>query len=370
LLAAASHWTTDGIPPNPRGWLMRTARLRMIDQYRSDAARRDRERAATLAEAAAADDLVSDSTDRDDSLALLLMCCHPSLTPASAIALTLRAFGGLTTAEVAAAFLVPDATMGQRISRAKSTIRASGVPFALPAPDDLPARVTQVLRVIYLLYNEAHTSTGASLTRVDLAVEAIRLARLTAVLLPDDAEVAGLLALLLLLDARRPARTTGGGDLVPLAEQDRSRWDREQIAEGTDLLDAAIGRGRVGEYQLQAAIAAIHDRAPSASETDWPQILALYELLERMTGSPVVTLNRAVAAAMVHGPTEGLQVMEGTVRRLGDHHRYHAVRAWLLEQDGDLDGAIESYRLAATRTTSLAEQRYLVMQGARLRAAR
>ncbi len=252
------------------------------------------------------DDPVTDTPDRDDSLALLLMCCHPSLTPASAIALTLRAVGGLTTTEVAAAFLVPDATMGQRISRAKSTIRASGIPFAVPAPGDLPARIEQVLRVIYLVYNQAHASIGGdSPTRVDLAAEAIRLARGAHELLPDDAEVAGLLALLLLLDARRPTRMTADGNLVPLAEQDRSRWNRGQIAEGTAILDAAIARGAVGEYQLQAAIAALHDRAPTAAETDWPQILALYGLLERMTGSPIVTLNRAVATRWSTGPRMG-----------------------------------------------------------------
>jgi len=279
--------------------------------------------------------------------------------------------GGLTTPEVAAAFLVPDATMGQRISRAKATIRASGLGFELPAPDELPARVEQVLRVIYLIYNEAHASTGgASLTRVDLAAEAIRLARGAHELLPDDAEVAGLLALLLLLDARRPARTTADGSLVPLAEQDRSLWNRGQISEGTAVLDAAIARGAIGEYQLQAAIAALHDRAPTAADTDWPQILALYGLLDRMTGSPVVALNRAVAVAMVDGPAEALRVLDGIAASLGDHHRCHSVRGWLLEQVGDRTGAIESYQVAAARTSSVAEQRYLVLQAARLRAAR
>jgi predicted RNA polymerase sigma factor len=307
--------------------------------------------------------------NEDDTLTLLFMCAHPTLTPASSIALTLRAVGGLTTAEIARAFLVPEATMAQRISRAKRTIKASGVPFGLPSPEDQPAAVRSVLHVLYLLFNEGYaSSSGHELQRVDLSAEAIRLARMAYGQLPDDPEVAGLLALMLLLDARRSARTDADGDLIPLAEQDRTLWDRASIAEGTALLNGAVAKGKVGEYQLQAAIAAIHDRAPRAEDTDWPQILSLYGLLERMTGNPVVTLNRAVAAAMVQGPSAGLAILDGMDGALAGNHRVEAVRAHLLEMAGDADAAREHYRVAAKLTTNLPEQRYLTAQAARLKA--
>jgi RNA polymerase sigma factor (sigma-70 family) len=360
LLAAATRWPRDGVPEEPRGWLIQTATRRMIDQWRREQARRQREAVAL--------ESPPEVSDGDDTLIVLFMCCHPALTPASAIALTLRAAGGLTTAEIASAFLVSDATMAQRISRAKQQIRASGVPFQMPAGNELLAARSAVLRVLYLIFNEGYaTSAGEELQRTDLSDEAIRLTRMMHGLLPEDAEVAGLLALMLLVDARRSARTDAGGDLVPLAEQDRGRWDRDRVAEGTALLDGAIGRGPAGEYQLQAAIAAVHDRAKRAADTDWPQILALYGLLEQLTGNPVVALNRAVAAAMVDGPAAGLTILDQLDERLAGHHRLDAVRAHLLEMSGDTESAVTHYRTAARRTTSLPEQRYLAMRAARLR---
>jgi predicted RNA polymerase sigma factor len=297
------------------------------------------------------------------------MCCHPALTPASAIALTLRAVGGLTTAEVANAFLVPEATMAQRISRAKARIKASGIPFRLPTADEQLVRIRTVLRVLYLIFNEGYaTSTGTDVHRADLSEEAIRLARLAHRDLPDDPEVAGVLALMLLIDARRPARARPNGELIPLADQDRSLWDRSRIAEGITLLHEAMSRGRVGEYQIQAAIAAIHDQTPHPDATDWPQILALYGLLDQVTGNPIVTLNRAVAAAMVDGPATGLALLDGVEQQLAGHYRLDVVRAHLLEMAGETQSAITHYRRAAARTTSLPEQRYLTAQAARLRA--
>lgn len=304
----------------------------------------------------------------DDTLTLLFMCAHPALTPASAIALTLRAVGGLTTAEIAKAFLVPESTMAQRISRAKRTIVASGVPFRLPSAADQPDALRLVLHVLYLVFNEGYaSSSGRELHRIDLSDEAIRLTSIVHEQLPDDPEIAGLLALMLLIDARRPARTNADGGLIPLAEQDRMLWDRELIAQATALLNRAVANGRVGEYQLQAAIAAIHDRAARAADTDWRQILALYGLLEQMTGNPVVTLNRAVAAAMVDGPAAGLAVLDTVDGSLTGHHRLEAVRAHLLEMAGDTDAALEHYRAAARLTTNLPEQRYLATKAARLR---
>ena len=309
-------------------------------------------------------------SDRDDTLIVLFMCCHPALTPASAIALTLRAVGGLTTAEIANAFLVGEATMAQRIARAKQQVKASGVPFRMPTPDELPARMRTALHVLYLIFNEGYaSSSGSDVHRAELSDEAIRLTRIVHVAFPDDGEVAGLLALMLLIDARRPARTDAAGELVPLAEQDRARWDRSRIVEGTALLDGVVGKGPVGEYQLQAAIAAVHDRAAHADETDWSQILALYGLLERMTGNPVVTLNRAVASAMADGPAAGLAVLDEVDERLSGHYRLDAVRAHLLELAGDTDAAFAHYRAAAARTTSLPEQRYLATRAARLRSS-
>jgi predicted RNA polymerase sigma factor len=298
---------------------------------------------------------------------VLFMCCHPALTPASAIALTLRAVGGLTTAEIANAFLVDEATMAQRISRAKQRIKASEVRFRMPTREEQPARVRSVLHVLYLIFNEGYASSaGSELLRAELSQEAIRLARMVRRMLPDDPEVAGLLALMLLIEARRPARADAEGELIPLPDQDRSLWDRTLIAEGVALLNRAVAGGAVGEYQLQAAIAAVHDQAPHAADTDWRQILALYGLLEQMTGNPVVTVNRAVAAAMADGPAAGLALLDSVDERLNGHYRVDAVRAHLLEMAGDTDAALEHYRAAARRTTSLPEQRYLARQAARL----
>jgi RNA polymerase sigma factor (sigma-70 family) len=364
LLAAATRWPRDGVPEEPRGWLLQTATRRMIDQWRSDRSRRDREERASLQETP------TDVSDQDDTLIVLFMCCHPVLTPASAIALTLRAVGGLTTAEIASAFLVDEATMAQRISRAKQRIKSSGVAFRMPTPEEQPARLRTVLHVLYLIFNEGYTSSsGRELHRAELSDEAIRLARMVQRMLPDDAEVAGLLALMLLIDARRPARTDAADELVPLADQDRSLWDQALISEGVSLLDNAMGSGPVGEYRLQAAIAAVHDRARTAEDTDWPQILGLYGLLERISDNPVVTLNRAVATAMAEGPSAGLAVLETVDERLAGHYRLHAVRAHLLEMAGDTQGALEHYRAAADRTTSLPEQRYLAKRAARLKQA-
>jgi predicted RNA polymerase sigma factor len=357
------RWPRDGVPEEPRGWLIQTATRRMIDQWRSDQSRRDRESLASQQEA-------PDVSDQDDTLIVLFMCCHPALTPASAIALTLRAVGGLTTAEIASAFLVGEATMAQRIARAKQQIKSSGVPFRMPTPDEQSARLRSVLHVLYLIFNEGYaSSTGHELHRTELSEEAIRLTRMVLRLLPDDAEVAGLLALMLLIDARRPARTNAAGELIPLAEQDRTLWDQTRIGEGTALLNCAVGMGSPGEYQLQAAIAAVHDRARQADDTEWPQILALYGLLEQMTGNPVVTLNRAVAAAMADGPSAGLAVLDTVAERLNGHYRLDAVRAHLLEMAGDTKAALAHYRAAANRTTNLPEQRYLAQRAARLKLA-
>ncbi len=366
LLAAATQWPAEGLPDNPTGWLIAVAARRVTDRLRREEARRRREVVAASGEPAEGPPPVP---DRDDSLMLLFLCCHPALTPASAIPLTLRAVGGLTTAEIARAFLVPEATMAQRISRAKQRIKASGTPFVLPTGEEWAERLRSVLHVLYLLFSEGYAaSTGARVARSELSGEAIRLTRMVHASLPDDPEVAGLLALMLLNEARRAARTGPGGELVPLAEPDRSRWDRTLISEGVALVSAALPKGAVGEYQLQAAIAAVHDEAETAEETDWPQILALYGLLERMTGNPMVTLNRAVAAAMVDGPMAGLALLEGLDERLAGHHRLDAVRAHLLEMDGDVEAAIAHYRIAAGRTTSVAERHYLLTRAARLTA--
>ncbi|WP_436496759.1 RNA polymerase sigma factor [Actinokineospora sp. HUAS TT18] len=351
LIAAAAQWDTP--PDNPRAWLIQVASRRYVDAWRSDEARRLRE------DRVSREPPPGDAVDQDDTLALLFLCCHPSLTPASAIALTLRAVGGLTTAEIAAAFLVPEATMAQRISRAKQKIK--GVPFA-PSADLAP-----VLHVLYLMFNEGYaTSSGATLVRTDLSSEAIRLTRAARAARPDHPELAGLLALMLLTDARRPARTAPDGTLIPLAEQDRSTWDEALIAEGSALITDVIARGSVGPYQLQAAIAALHDEAADTDTTDWPQILALYGLLERMTPNPMITLNRAIAASMVHGPLTGLSILESLDDQLKDHHRLHAVRAHLHERAGNLAEAAELYRTAARRTTSVQEQRYLTAKAAEL----
>ena len=300
--------------------------------------------------------------DRDDTLTLLFLCCHPALSPASQLALTLRAVGGLTTAQIAAAFLVPEATMAQRISRAKQTIKAGDVAFTLPPESERTERLGVVLHVLYLIFNEGYSTTsGPELQRAELTGEAIRLTRAVRELLPDDGEVAGLLALMLLTDARRAARVRSDGALVPLAEQDRTRWDRASIAEGVALISATLSHAPIGPYQLQAAIAAVHCEAARADDTDWGEIVMLYELLERIAPNPMVTLNRAVAIAMVHGPEAGLAVLEPLAGddRLARHHRLDAVRAHLHEMAGDIDAARSEYLSAARRTTSLPERRYL-----------
>jgi RNA polymerase sigma factor (sigma-70 family) len=374
MLAAFRQWPQEGIPENPRAWLIRVASRRMTDMVRSEIARRERETAMTTVEEPAieAKEDIEEDMDPEDSLVLLFMCCHPALSASSAIALTLRAVGGLTTAEIANAFLVPEATMAQRISRAKQSIKVSKVGFRLPAPQERKERLPTVLRVLYLIFSEGYASSvGAQLQRLDLAREAIRLTRGAKVLLPEDAEIAGLLALMLLTDARRTARAGPDGELIPLDKQDRSQWDRAEIAEGIELLTRALSKGAVGLYQLQAAIAAVHDEAARAEDTDWPQILALYELLERVSPNPMVTLNRAVAAAMVHGAARGLKLLEplDNDERLSGHYRLDAVRAHLFEMLGDFEKAIQHYRAAATGTTSLPEQNYLIAQAARLEEA-
>ena len=376
LLAASVQWPGEGMPINPRGWLIQVASRRMTDHLRRELARRRREalaaRQAGYQEEPALPAPGSEGeTGADDTLILLFMCSHPALTPPSAIALTLRAVGGLTTAEIANAFLVPEATMAQRISRAKQSIKASGVPFRLPTPQERAERLDAVLHVLYLVFNEGYTSSiGPSLQRSDLASEAIRLARAVHHLLPDDGEVAGLLALMLLTHARRRARTGPEGELIPLTEQDRTLWDRALIAEGDALITSTLSRGSIGSYQIQAAIAALHDEAPRAEDTDWPQILALYGLLKRMSDNPMVTLNHAIAAAMVHGARAGLTLLEALDAdpRLAGHYRLDAVRAHLFERAGDPEAALRHYRAAAARTTSLPERNYLTSQAARLSA--
>ncbi len=373
LLAAARQWPKDGLPRNPQGWLITVASRRLVDQWRGDQARRRRE--VTAAAMAGPDELAGPAPgeqhlpDTDDTLTLLFLCCHPALSPASQAALTLRAVGGLTTAQIASAFLAPETTMAQRISRAKQRIKATGIPFGMPLAAELPGRQQVVLQVLYLIFNEGYTATsGPDLQRIELAREAIRLTRAVHQLLPRDGEVTGLLALMLLTDARRPARTRPDGSLVPLAEQDRARWDSGAIREGVELVTGALARAPIGPYQVQAAIAAVHDEAPRAADTDWPQILALYELLERIAPNPMVTLNHAVAAAMVHGPQAGLDLLAvlDADERMARHHRLHAVRAHLLEMSGDLEAARAGYQLAARRATSLPEQRYLDARAARL----
>ena len=363
LLAAATQWPTEGRPDNPLGWLIRVASRRMADQYERDDARRRREDLAASWSQADANDV----RGQDDTLILTFMCCHPSLPPASAIPLTLRAVGGLTTREIASAFLVPEATMGQRITRAKAKIKSSGAQFRLPSTAERVERLRTVLHVLYLVFNEGYAaSSGPALARADLSGEAIRLTRLVHAALRDDPEVAGLLALMLLIEARRPARVGPAGELVPLAEQDRARWDRDLVAEGVALVTDALAKGAIGEYQLQAAINAVHDQAASPEDTNWSEILALYGLLERITGNPMVSLNRAVAVAMVHGPAAGLELLDGVADRLGDHHRLHSVRGHLYEMAGDRAAAVDEFRIAAAGTISVPERDYLVAQAARL----
>ncbi|MEN3534516.1 DUF6596 domain-containing protein [Microbispora sp. ZYX-F-249] len=364
VLAAAVQWPAEGMPDNPRGWLVTVASRRLIDQMRSDHARRERE-AAT-----AADVVPQDVPATDDTLVLLFLCCHPTLTPATQTALTLRAVGGLTTAEIARAFLVPEATMAARISRAKQRVKAAGGSFGLPDGAERAERLRVVLHVLYLIFNEGYTaSSGSELHRADLAREAIRLTRMVHAQLPGDGEVTGLLALMLLTHARREARTTAAGDLVPLAEQDRTKWDRRLIDEGVELVKASLAGPALGPYQLQAAIAATHADAAMPEETNWPQVHALYLILERIAPNPMVTLNRAIALAEIEGPAAGLALLstlDGDERMAG-HHRLLSVRAHLLEKTGDTAGAYEHYRRAAKATASIAEQRYLESRAGRLR---
>ncbi len=372
LIAAAAQWPRDGVPDNPLGWLVRLAQRRMIDHLRSEISRRNREALVAAETPLVVAPAMNEELGLggDDTLLLLFMCCHPALTPASAIALTLRAVGGLTTAQIATAFLMPEATMGQRISRAKQSIKASGVPFDLPDEDARLDRLSSVLHVLYLMFNEGYTaSSGESLQRPDLSTEAIRLMRAVHQLLPDNGDVAGLLALMLLTDARRAARTGLHGELIPLDEQDRTRWDRQAIAEGVALANLALSKGSVGEYQLQAAIAAVHDEAARPEDTDWPQILALYGMLKRMTDSPVVALNHAIATSMVQGPEAGLALLAllEDDERLRGSHRLAAARAHLLERAAEPDAAVNLYREAAAKTTSAPERDYLLMKAARLK---
>jgi RNA polymerase sigma factor (sigma-70 family) len=362
LLAAATQWPANDVPEHPVGWLIHVASRRLIDQLRSEGSRQERESAYERSGPEPS------GPDYDDTLVLMFMCAHPALTTSSAVALTLRAVGGLTTAEIARAFLVPEATMAQRISRAKQSIKQSAVPFAMPAGPEWSARLASVLHVLYLIFNEGYLAgSGDELARSDLSHEAIRLTRIVRLALPDDPEVAGLLALMLLTEARRPARVGAGGELIPLTEQDRARWDRALIAEGDALISEAWRKAAVGPYQVQAAIAALHDQAAHAGDTDWREILALYGLLERMTDNPMVSLSRAIAAAMADGPGAGLAYLRPLEEKLAGHHRLLAVRAHLLEMDGRVQDAIEDYEAAAQRTASVPEQQYLVTRAARLR---
>jgi RNA polymerase sigma factor (sigma-70 family) len=369
LLVAAHQWPEAGVPDNPRAWLIQVAARRITDELRSGIARRKRETALVLEQRDEVAPPPDHEPERDDTLLLLFMCCHPALTRASAIALTLRAVGGLTTAEIAHAFLVPEATMAQRISRAKQLIKKAGARFELPDDSERDERTGSVLHVLYLIFNEGYASSqGVSLQRVDLSSEAIRLGRAVHRLLPDDTEAAGLLALMLLTDARRAARSGPDGELIPLDEQDRTLWDRDAIREGVGLVERTLARGAIGPYQLQAAIAACHDEAAHVDDTDWSEILALYGLLKRMSDNPMLVLNHAVAAAMVHGPAVGLKLLEplDADLRLSQHHRLPAVRGHLHEKAGDFVEAICQYRLAAERTSSTPERNYLLVKAARL----
>ena len=379
LLDAAVQWPADGVPERPAGWLLTVASRRLADQIRSESARRRREATVVAMEAPlepvvpGPDDDASHAPDQDDTLLLLFLCCHPALSPSSQIALTLRAVGGLTTAQIAAAFLVPEATMSRRILRAKQRIKATDIPFGMPPPDKRDERLRVVLHVLYLIFNEGYTtSSGPDLQRAELAHEAIRLTRAVHRLLPADNEVAGLLALMLLTDARRTARTAADGALIPFAEQDRRLWDPVSLKEGVELITSTLARGPLGPYQLQAAIAAVHTEAPRLEDTDWPQILALYELLSRVSANPMVALNHAVAVAMAQGPQAGLALLRtlDSDGRLADHHRLEAVRAHLLEMAGEPEAARNSYLLAAHRTTSVPERRYLEGRAARLAEGR
>jgi RNA polymerase sigma factor (sigma-70 family) len=371
LLDATQQWRADGVPANPRGWLVAVATRRLTDLWRSESARRLREESVAGREPAGARQVAGPGedhrADRDDTLNLLFLCCHPAVSPSSQVALTLRAVGGLTTAEIARAFLVPEGTMTRRITRAKESIAAAGSAFRELSAEDVADRLPVVLQVLYLIFNEGYTATsGENLVRVELAAEAIRLTRAVLALLPSEGEVAGLLALMLLTHARRDARTGPGGELVPLPEQDRAGWDAAMIAEGTALVGGTLGRTRLGPYQVQAAIAALHDEAPSTEETDWPQIVELYDVLQTLMPSPVVTMNQAVAVAQVHGPRRGLELLDTIDGKLDLGRRIDAVRAHLLELAGDPEGARRHYLRAAEQTASLPERQYLVTRARRV----
>jgi RNA polymerase sigma factor (sigma-70 family) len=375
LAAAAFQWPRTGVPENPRAWLIEVAARKLTDHIRSESARRRRETKVVLETPPGENNVVPPPdeahVEEDDTLVLLFMCCHPALTRPSSIALTLRAVGGLTTTEIANAFLVPEATMAQRISRAKQSIKSSGVGFAMPPPQARSASLGAVLHVLYLIFNEGYaSSSGRAHQRVDLSSEAIRLARAAHQLEPHSSEVSGLLALMLLTDARRPARSGPDGEIVPLDEQDRSLWSKEAIAEGVQLVTDAMMRGPAGSYLLQAAIAAVHDEAARAEDTDWPQIVALYDVLMRMSDNPMVALNRAVAVAMARGPAEGLALLEKLDRdpRIKDHYRLDAVRGHLLERSGEIEAALPYYEAAADKTASIPERDYLLLKIGRLRA--
>ena len=363
LISASQRWPEDGTPDHPLAWLVRVAGRNLAGRYRSDTARRRREAAVA---SWAVDEPVAARTD--DTLTLFFMCSHPRLSPTAAIPLTLRAVGGLTTREIAAAFFVSEATIAQRISRAKATIRDDPEPFRLPGPSEFPARLANVMHALYLMFTEGHTATtGEDLTRADIAREATRLTRMLRAGLPDEPEVAGLLALMMLTDARRPARLTGDGRLVPLDEQDRRLWDRDAIREGVALVTEALHRHRPGEYQLQAAVAAVHDQAPSYADTNWSEIVAIYSVLDRISESPAVTMNHAIAVAMIDGPVRGLEMLEVVAGRLGDHHRLHATRARLLELAGDRSNAAAAYERAVALATSAPERDHLLTRLGALR---
>ena len=364
FVEAVRRWPRSGVPPSPAGWIITTARNRAIDRLRREAAGRHK-----LADAAvlhARDEPAGLEPIGDERLRLIFTCCHPALGTSAQVALTLRLLGGLRTPEIARAFRVTETTMGQRLARAKAKIRDAGIPYRVPEPTDLPERLKAVLAVVYLIFNEGHTAAaGPALVRRDLCAEAIRLGRLLDESLPNEPEVLGLLALMLLGEARRPARTTAAGDLVPLAEQDRSRWDRRLIDEGQGLLRCCLAIGRPGPYQLQAAINAVHSDAPSVTETDWPQIVELYDHLLALTASPVVALNRAVAVSEVEGPRAGLDLVDAL--ELGNYHRHHAVRAELLRRCGEREQAAAAYRAALAGTENAAERAFLARRLGELR---